>query len=51
MRDMIARVEDKIGDKDAAEATQGLKTFMSGGDYFNQGEISGQMSKLLRLLT
>jgi hypothetical protein len=51
MRDMIARVEDKIGDKDAAEATQGLRTFMSGGDYFNQGEISGQMSKLLRLLT
>jgi hypothetical protein len=51
MRDMIARVEDKIGDEDAAEATQGLRTFMSGGDYFNQGEISGQMSKLLRLLT
>ena len=51
MRDMITRVEDKIGDKDAAEATQGLRTFMSGGDYFNQGEISGQMSKLLRLLT
>ena len=51
MRDMITRVEDKIGDKDAAEATQGLKTFMSGGDYFNQGEISSQMSKLLRLLT
>jgi hypothetical protein len=51
MRDMISRVEDKIGDKDAAEATQGLKTFMSGGDYFNQGEISSQMSKLLRLLT
>ena len=51
IRDMITRVEDKIGDEDAAEATQGLKTFMSGGDYFNQGEISGQMSKLLRLLT
>ncbi len=51
MRDMITRVEDKIGDKDAAEATAGLKTFMSGGDYFNQGEISSQMSKLLRLLT
>lgn len=51
MRDMISRVEDKIGAKDASEATQGLKTFMSGGDYFNQGEISSQMSKLLRLLT
>jgi hypothetical protein len=51
MKDMISRVEDKIGQKDADEATQDLKSFMSGGDYYSQSEISSQMSKLLRLLT
>jgi hypothetical protein len=51
MEEMISKVEDKIGDEDAAEATADLKKFMSGGDYFNQSEISSQMSKLLRLLT
>ena len=49
--DMISRVEDKIGKKDADEATVDLKSFMSGGDYYSQAEISSQMSKLLRLLT
>lgn len=51
MEDMIERVEDKIGQEDADIATKDLKSFMSGGDYYNQSEISSQMSKLLRLLT
>ena len=51
MKDMITRVEDKIGQKDADVATKDLKSFMSGGDYYNQSEISSQMAKLLRLLT
>jgi hypothetical protein len=51
MDDMIARVENKIGQKDADEATKDLRSFMSGGDYYSQAEISSQMSKLLRLLT
>jgi hypothetical protein len=51
MDDMIARVENKIGKKDADEATKDLKSFMSGGDYYSQSEISSQMSRLLRLLT
>ena len=51
MEDMIDKVEQKIGMKDANEATADLKRFMSGADYYNQSEISSQMSKLLRLLT
>jgi len=49
--DMVLRVESKIGKDEADEATTGLKSFMSGGDYFSQAEISSEMSKLLRLLT
>jgi hypothetical protein len=51
MDDMISRVEEKIGKKDADEATVGLRSFISGGDYFTQQEISSELSKLLRLLT
>lgn len=51
MDDMLSRVTDKIGAKDAQEATVGLRSFMSGGDYFTQQEISSELSKLLRLLT
>ena len=51
MDDMLSRVTDKIGAKDAEEATVGLRTFMSGGDYYTQQEISSELSKLLRLLT
>ena len=51
VKDMIDRVETKIGQEDADIATADLKSFMSGGDVFNQSEISGQMAKLLRLLT
>ena len=49
--DMISRVEKKIGKDEADKATQGLKSFMSGGDYYSQSEVSSEMSKLLRLLT
>ena len=49
--DMIDRVERKIGKEDADIATETLKKYQSGGDMMNQGEISSEMSKLLRLLT
>lgn len=51
MKDMITRVEDKIGTEDADVATSELKTFISGSELYSQSEISSQMSKLLRLLT
>ena len=51
IENMLTRVEDKIGKKDADEATADLRSFMSGGDLYSQSEVSGQMSKLLRLLT
>jgi len=51
IEDMLDRVEAKIGKEDADEATVDLRSFMSGGDYYSQSEVSSQMSKLLRLLT
>lgn len=51
MEDMITRVEAKIGQEDADEATADLKKFISGSELYNQSEISSQMAKLLRLLT
>jgi len=51
MKDMIGRVEAKIGDEDADVATADLKRFMTGTYYFNRSEISSEMAKLLRLLT
>lgn len=48
---MITRVEAKIGKEDADIATADLKSYMSGADYYSQGEIQSQMNKLLRLLT
>jgi hypothetical protein len=51
MEDMIKKVEAKIGKEDADTATEGLKRFMSGGDYYNHSEISSEMAQLLRLLT
>ena len=51
MDDMMARVVDKIGAKDAEQATEGLRSFISGGDFYTQSEISSELSKLLRLLT
>lgn len=49
--DMITRVEAKIGKKDADVATEGLRSYMAGGDFFNQSQISSELSKMLRLLT
>lgn len=51
MEDMMSRVAEKIGAKDAEQATAGLRSFISGGDYYTQQEISSELSKLLRLLT
>jgi hypothetical protein len=51
MKDMIARVEEKIGPEDAAEATADLKKFISGRDLYSQSDISSEMATLLRLLT
>ena len=51
MDDMLSRVTDKIGAKDTQEATVGLRSFISGGDFYTQQEISSELSKLLRLLT
>ena len=45
------KTEDEMEKEDADVATQGLRSFMSGGDYYSQGEVSSEMSKLLRLLT
>jgi len=49
--DMITRVETKIGKKDADVATEGLRSYMAGGDFLNQSQISSELSKMLRLLT
>jgi hypothetical protein len=51
MKNMITKVEEKIGQEDADIATQELRGFMSGSDVYSQGEVSSQMNKLLRLLT
>ena len=51
VENLITKVEAKIGKKDADIATHDMRTFMSGGDYFSQAEVSAQMNKLLRLLT
>lgn len=51
IKDMITKVEAKIGKEDAAIATKDIKSFMSGGDFYSQSDISSQMAKLLRLLT
>jgi hypothetical protein len=48
---LIERVEQKIGKEDADIATQDLRGFMSGSDYYSQAEVSSQLNKLLRLLT
>jgi len=51
MKNMVERVEEKIGKEDAAEATANLKGFMSGSDVYSQSDISSQMATMLRLLT
>jgi hypothetical protein len=51
MKDMMKRVEEKIGKEDADVATKKLRSFESGGDMFSQSEVSSEMSTMLRLLT
>jgi hypothetical protein len=51
VKDMISRVEERIGQEDADEATESLRDFMAGADIYNQSEISSQLAKMLRLLT
>jgi hypothetical protein len=51
MDNMMDRVEAKIGKDDADIANAELRSFKTGSDVYSQGEISAQMSKLLRLLT
>lgn len=51
IKEMINRVEAKIGPEDAAIATKAMKEFMSGSEVYSQPEISAEMNKLLRLLT
>jgi len=51
MKDMITKVEQKVGVNDAGKATSELKSFMAGGDMYSQSEISSHMNTLLRLLT
>lgn len=51
VEDMITRVEAKIGKEDADVATKQLRSYMAGGDVYNQGEISSELAKMLRLLT
>jgi hypothetical protein len=51
IKDMMDRVEAKIGKEDGDIATQKLKSYISGGDVFSQGEVQSEMNKMLRLLT
>ena len=51
MDNMIERVEAKIGKEDADIASEKLRAFKTGSDVFSQGEVSAEMSKMLRLLT
>jgi hypothetical protein len=51
IKDMVSRVEAKIGKEDANVATQELRSYMSGADVYSQGEVQSQMNKMLRLLT
>ena len=51
VKNMIQRVEDKIGKKDADVATSKIRDLISGGDFLSQQELSSEMSKILRLLT
>lgn len=50
-KDLINRVEEKIGKEDADIATQELRGFMSGSDVYSQAEVSAQLNRMLRLLT
>jgi hypothetical protein len=50
MKDMIAKVEEKVDEEIAAQYTADLKRFVSGKQEYSQTELSSMMAKLLRLL-
>jgi hypothetical protein len=50
-KNIILRVEKKIGKEDADIATKELREFMSGSDIYSQSDISSQLNRMLRLLT
>ena len=49
--DMMSRVEQKIGKKDADAATENLRKFKSGSSVMSQSDVSSEMNVMLRLLT
>jgi hypothetical protein len=51
MQDMIAKVEEKLGEEIAAQSTADLKKFVSGNQEYSQTELIPVMAKLIRLLT
>ena len=51
MDDFMDRTIEKIGAEDAAPALAKLNKFKTGTEMFSQGDISSELSKLLRLLT
>lgn len=50
IQDLLSRVTDKIGDKEATKVTSALRGFMSGADLFNQSEVTAELSRLLSIL-
>lgn len=50
-KDMMERVEKRIGKKEADQATSGLQSYISGSQLMTQSNISAELSKMLRLLT
>ena len=49
--DMMSRVEEKIGKKEADTATENLRKFKSGSSVMSQSDVSSEMNVMLRLLT
>ena len=51
INNMVKRVEEKIGQKDADEVTHDLKDYELGANLYSERDVQSQMSTLLRLLT
>jgi hypothetical protein len=47
---LVGKVKQEYGDK-SSEKLGDINTFMSGGDYYSQSDVSTQMNHLLHLLT
>lgn len=50
MQSLVTRVEEKYGSKKSAEKTKNIKTFMSGGDFFSQSDVSTELNRMLHML-